>query len=183
MELGGNAPYIVFEDADIDAAVKGAIANKFRNAGQVCVSVNRFYIQETVYDQFVNKLADAVKALKVGNGLDEGVVVGPMIEPAAVSKVREHVEDAVAKGATVLAGGKAHSLGGNFWTPTVLGDCHEDMLLQQKRHLARSLPASALRRKRKSFSAPIIRPSAWQPISIPRTCRACSVFLRPLKVA
>lgn len=104
MELGGNAPYIVFEDADIEAAVKGAIANKFRNAGQVCVSVNRFYIQETVYDKFVNQLADAVKALKVGNGLDEGVVVGPLIEPSAVEKVREHVEDAVAKGATVLAG-------------------------------------------------------------------------------
>lgn len=104
MELGGNAPYIVFEDADIDAAVKGAIANKFRNAGQVCVSVNRFYIQETVYDKFVNQLADAVKALKVGNGLDDGVVVGPLIEPSAVEKVREHVEDAVAKGATVLAG-------------------------------------------------------------------------------
>lgn len=98
MELGGNAPYIVFEDADIEAAVKGAIANKFRNAGQVCVSVNRFYIQETVYDKFVNQLADAVKALKVGNGLDEGVVVGPLIEPSAVEKVREHVEDAVAKG-------------------------------------------------------------------------------------
>jgi succinate-semialdehyde dehydrogenase/glutarate-semialdehyde dehydrogenase len=84
--------------------VKGAIANKFRNAGQVCVSVNRFYIQETVYDKFVNKLADAVKALKVGNGLEEGVVVGPLIEPAAVDKVREHVDDAVARGATVLAG-------------------------------------------------------------------------------
>ena len=82
MELG-NAPYIVFEDADIDAAVKGAIANKFRNAGQVCVSVNRFYIQETVYDKFVNKLADAVNALKVGNGLEDGVVVGPLIEPSA----------------------------------------------------------------------------------------------------
>ena len=132
MELGGNAPYIVFEDADIDAAVKGAIANKFRNAGQVCVSVNRFYIQETVYDKFVNKLADAVKALKVGNGLDEGVVVGPLIESAAVDKVREHVDDAVSRGATVLAGGKPHPLGGNFWMPTVLGDCHEGMKLAEE---------------------------------------------------
>ena len=132
MELGGNAPYIVFEDADIEAAVKGAIANKFRNAGQVCVSVNRFYIQETVYDKFVNQLADAVKALKVGNGLDEGVVVGPLIEPSAGEKVREHVEDAVAKGATVLAGGKPHELGGNFWMPTVLGDCHEGMKLAEE---------------------------------------------------
>ncbi|MBM6608104.1 NAD-dependent succinate-semialdehyde dehydrogenase [Enterobacteriaceae bacterium RIT814] len=129
MELGGNAPYIVFDDADIEAAVKGAIANKFRNAGQVCVSVNRFYIQESVYDEFVNKLAEAVNALKVGNGLEEGIVVGPLIESSAVAKVREHVEDAVAKGATVLAGGKPHSLGGNFWQPTVLGDCHEGMKL------------------------------------------------------
>jgi len=129
MELGGNAPYIVFEDADIDAAVQGAIANKFRNAGQVCVSVNRFYIHESVYDDFVGKLASAVSALKVGNGVEEGVVVGPLIESSAVDKVREHVEDAVAKGAKVLAGGKAHALGGNFWEPTVLGDCSDGMKL------------------------------------------------------
>ena len=132
MELGGNAPYIVFDDADVDAAVQGAVANKFRNAGQVCVSVNRFYIHESIYDTFVNKLASAVKALKVGNGMDEGVIVGPLIEKAAVDKVREHVEDAVAKGATVLAGGKAHSLGGNFWEPTVLGDCSDGMKLAQE---------------------------------------------------
>lgn len=129
MELGGNAPYIVFDDADIDAAVEGAIANKFRNAGQVCVSVNRFYIHEAVYDAFVNKLADRVNALKVGNGMEEGVVVGPLIESAAVDKVREHVEDAIAKGATALAGGKAHALGGNFWQPTVLTNCSESMKL------------------------------------------------------
>jgi len=129
MELGGNAPYIVFEDADIDAAVQGAIANKFRNAGQVCVSVNRFYIHESVYDAFVGKLASAVSALKVGNGVEEGVVIGPLIESSAVDKVREHVEDAVAKGAKVLAGGKAHALGGNFWEPTVLGDCSDGMKL------------------------------------------------------
>ncbi|HGK4672030.1 TPA: NAD-dependent succinate-semialdehyde dehydrogenase [Kluyvera georgiana] len=132
MELGGNAPYIVFEDADIDAAVQGAVANKFRNAGQVCVSVNRFYIHDSVYDRFARQLADAVKALKVGNGLDDGVVVGPLIEPAAVRKVREHVEDAVAKGAQVLVGGQSHALGGNFWQPTVLGDCNEHMLLAQE---------------------------------------------------
>ncbi|MGZ0752351.1 NAD-dependent succinate-semialdehyde dehydrogenase [Kluyvera sichuanensis] len=132
MELGGNAPYIVFEDADIDAAVQGAIANKFRNAGQVCVSVNRFYIHDSVYERFVSQLAAAVKALKVGNGLDDGVIVGPLIEAAAVKKVREHVEDAVAKGAKVLAGGQPHALGGNFWQPTVLGDCQEKMLLAQE---------------------------------------------------
>ncbi|MFP2516672.1 NAD-dependent succinate-semialdehyde dehydrogenase [Buttiauxella agrestis] len=132
MELGGNAPYIVFEDADIDEAVKGAVANKFRNAGQVCVSVNRFFIQEKVYDQFVNKLADAVKALKVGNGLEEGVVVGPLIEKSAVDKVREHVEDAQAKGGKVLVGGKSHELGGNFWQPTVIVDATDDMKLAQE---------------------------------------------------
>ncbi|WAH54366.1 NAD-dependent succinate-semialdehyde dehydrogenase [Pseudescherichia vulneris] len=129
MELGGNAPYIVFDDADIDAAVEGAIANKFRNAGQVCVSVNRFYIHEAIYDDFVNKLAERVDALKVGNGMEEGVVVGPLIESAAVDKVREHVEDAIAKGATALAGGKAHALGGNFWQPTVLTNCSDSMKL------------------------------------------------------
>ena len=132
MELGGNAPYIVFDDADINAAVQGAIANKFRNAGQVCVSVNRFYIHDSVYERFVSQLTTAVKALKVGNGLDDGVVVGPLIEASAVKKVREHVEDAVAKGAEVLAGGEAHELGGNFWQPTVLGECHEQMLLAQE---------------------------------------------------
>ena len=129
MELGGNAPYIVFDDADIDAAVEGAIANKFRNAGQVYVSVNRFYIHEAVDDAFVNKLAERVNALKVGNGMEEGVVVGPLIESAAVDKVREHVEDAIAKGATALAGGKAHALGGNFWQPTVLTNCSDSMKL------------------------------------------------------
>lgn len=129
MELGGNAPYIVFDDADIDAAVEGAIANKFRNAGQVCVSVNRFYIHEAIYDDFVNKLVERVNALKVGNGMEEGVVVGPLIESAAVDKVREHVEDAIAKGATALAGGKAHALGGNFWQPTVLTNCSDSMKL------------------------------------------------------
>jgi len=129
MELGGNAPYIVFDDADIDAAVEGAIANKFRNAGQVCVSVNRFYIHEAIYDDFVNKLAERVNALKVGNGMEEGVVVGPLIESAAVDKVHEHVEDAIAKGATALAGGKAHALGGNFWQPTVLTNCSDSMKL------------------------------------------------------
>ncbi|WP_312202938.1 NAD-dependent succinate-semialdehyde dehydrogenase [Kosakonia cowanii] len=132
MELGGNAPYIVFDDADIDAAVQGAVANKFRNAGQVCVSVNRFYIQEGVYDEFTRKLSEAVKALKVGNGMEEGVVVGPLIESSAIDKVREHVEDAVAKGAKVLTGGEPHALGGNFWQPTVLSDCSDGMKLAQE---------------------------------------------------
>ncbi|QCT18687.1 NAD-dependent succinate-semialdehyde dehydrogenase [Jejubacter calystegiae] len=132
LELGGNAPYIVFDDADIDAAVEGAIANKFRNAGQVCVSVNRFFIQEGVYERFVSQLAEAVRRLKVGDGLEEGVNVGPLIEPAAVDKVREHVEDARGKGARILTGGAAHALSGNFWQPTVLADACDEMLLAQE---------------------------------------------------
>ena len=132
MELGGNAPYIVFEDADIDAAVKGAIANKFRNAGQVCVSVNRFYIHDAVYDRFVNQLAEEVKKLKVGNGVEEGVVVGPLIEASAVDKVEEHVKDAKAKGGRIVTGGERHALGGNFWQPTVIADAHEEMKLARE---------------------------------------------------
>ncbi|WP_033792368.1 NAD-dependent succinate-semialdehyde dehydrogenase [Pantoea septica] len=132
MELGGNAPYIVFEDADIDAAVKGAIANKFRNAGQVCVSVNRFYIHDAVYDRFVNQLAEEVKKLKVGNGVEEGVVVGPLIEASAMDKVEEHVKDARAKGGRIVTGGERHALGGNFWQPTVIADAHEEMKLARE---------------------------------------------------
>lgn len=132
MELGGNAPYIVFEDADIDAAVKGAIANKFRNAGQVCVSVNRFYIHNSVYDRFVNQLADEVKKLKVGNGMDEGVVVGPLIEASALEKVEEHVNDALSHGGKVITGGARHALGGNFWQPTVIAEANESMKLSRE---------------------------------------------------
>lgn len=132
LELGGNAPYIVFDDADLDAAVQGAIANKFRNAGQVCVSVNRFFIQDGIYERFVDRLAEAVQQLKVGDGREDGVVVGPLIEPAALKKVQQHVEDALSKGARVLTGGKPHALGGNFWQPTVLADARDDMLLAQE---------------------------------------------------
>lgn len=132
MELGGNAPYIVFDDADIDAAVQGAIANKFRNAGQVCVSVNRFYIHNAIYDRFTQQLAAEVNKLKVGNGMEEGVIVGPLIEASAVEKVEQHVNDAVAKGGKLLAGGERHALGGNFWQPTVITEAHEGMQLAQE---------------------------------------------------
>ncbi len=132
MELGGNAPYIVFEDADIDAAVNGAIANKFRNAGQVCVSVNRFYIHNSIYDRFVSQLSHEVSKLKVGNGMDEGVVVGPLIEASAVEKVEEHVKDAQALGAKIITGGARHALGGNFWQPTVIAEANEKMKLAKE---------------------------------------------------
>lgn len=132
MELGGNAPYIVFEDADIDAAVQGAIANKFRNAGQVCVSVNRFFIHSAVYERFTTQLAAEVDKLSVGNGMDNGVVVGPLIESSALEKVEEHVKDAIAQGGKVLTGGQRHALGGNFWQPTVIVEAHEGMKLAQE---------------------------------------------------
>ncbi|KFX03514.1 succinate-semialdehyde dehydrogenase [Pectobacterium betavasculorum] len=132
MELGGNAPYIVFDDADIQAAVKGAIANRFRNAGQVCVSANRFYIQDGVYDEFVSLLAEEVKKLKVGNGMDDGVELGPLIDDAAVEKVEKHVNDAVEKGGKALVGGKRHKLGHSFFEPTVIVDANEAMLLAQE---------------------------------------------------
>ncbi|CAM3257442.1 MULTISPECIES: NAD-dependent succinate-semialdehyde dehydrogenase [Yersinia] len=127
MELGGNAPYIVFDDADLDAAVAGAMACKFRNAGQVCVCVNRFYIQDGIYEQFVTRLAAEVKKLKVGNGMDEGVNLGPLINSAGVKKVEDHVKDALAKGGSLLAGGERHALGGNFFQPTVIAEATEEM--------------------------------------------------------
>ncbi len=120
MELGGNAPFIVFEDADLDAAVEGALVSKFRNAGQTCVCANRLYVQDGVYDAFARKLADAVGALKVGPGDEEGVRIGPLIDEAAVRKVEEHLSDAVAQGARVIAGGRRHALGRSFFEPTVV---------------------------------------------------------------
>ncbi|SDA77078.1 succinate-semialdehyde dehydrogenase / glutarate-semialdehyde dehydrogenase [Pseudomonas sp. NFPP33] len=120
LELGGNAPFIVFEDADLDAAVEGALASKFRNAGQTCVCANRLYVHDKVYDAFVDKLAAAVGALRTGDGLTEGTTIGPLIDEKAVAKVREHIDDAIEKGAKVLQGGAAHHLGGNFFQPTIL---------------------------------------------------------------
>jgi len=126
LELGGNAPFLVFDDADVDSAVEGAIASKYRNAGQTCVCANRLYVQDGIYDAFVEKFAAKVKALKVGNGFDDGVLQGPLIEDAAVAKVQRHVDDAVAKGGKVLAGG--HRMQGQFFQPTVIADATADML-------------------------------------------------------
>jgi succinate-semialdehyde dehydrogenase/glutarate-semialdehyde dehydrogenase len=126
LELGGNAPFIVFDDADIDSAVEGAMASKYRNAGQTCVCANRIYVQEGVYDQFVQKFAAKVKAVKVGNGFEDGVSQGPLIEDAAVEKVQRHVADAVAKGGKVVTGGK--KLQGQFFEPTVISEANASML-------------------------------------------------------
>ncbi len=126
LELGGNAPFIVFDDADIDSAVDGAMASKYRNAGQTCVCANRIYVQDGVYDAFVEKFIAKVKTMKVGNGFDEGVSTGPLIEDAALQKVRRHVADALGKGGKLLAGG--HALQGQFFEPTVVGDATANML-------------------------------------------------------
>tara|TARA_R110002110_G_scaffold179197_9_gene384611 strand:+ start:1897 stop:3357 length:1461 start_codon:yes stop_codon:yes gene_type:complete len=120
LELGGNAPFIVFEDADIDAAVEGAVASKYRNTGQTCICTNRFLVHSAVHDEFVEKLTAKVAALKVGNGFEHGVVQGPLIEMAAVEKVEEHIADAVAGGGKILTGGKRHAKGGTFFEPTVI---------------------------------------------------------------
>ncbi|MDW5376987.1 NAD-dependent succinate-semialdehyde dehydrogenase [Halomonas sp. HP20-15] len=127
MELGGNAPFIVFDDADLDAAVEGAIASKFRNSGQTCVCTNRLLVQANVYDAFLDKLAKRVGQLKVGNGLEGDVVQGPLINAAAVSKVESHIADALDKGARLVCGGAPHALGGTFFQPTVIADVTAEM--------------------------------------------------------
>ena len=129
LELGGHAPFIVFEDADIDAAVAGAIASKYRNAGQTCVCTNRFYVHASVHDAFVEKLTKAAAALPVGNGLEAGINQGPLIDELAVEKVERHISDAVAKGAALKTGGKKHALGGLFFEPTVLANVTNEMII------------------------------------------------------
>jgi len=131
LELGGNAPFIVFDDADLDKAIEGAIISKYRNNGQTCVCANRIYVQDGVYDAFAEKLKVAVEKLKIGNGLEEGTTTGPLIDEKAVAKVKEHIEDAVAKGAKILSGGKAHALGGTFFEPTILADVPKDALVSK----------------------------------------------------
>ena len=132
LELGGNAPFIVFEDADLDAAVAGVIASKFRNSGQTCVCANRIFVQEKVYDVFAAKLVEAVKRLKTGNGLEPGITQAPLINRAAVEKVQNHIADAVRLGAHIAIGGKLHALGGTFFEPTVLTDVTQEMLVMRE---------------------------------------------------
>lgn len=132
MELGGNAPFIVFDDADLDAAVEGTIASKYRNAGQTCVCTNRLLVQEGVYDLFAEKLATAVAKMQVGNGLRHDVQQGPLIDEASVQKVEEHINDAVSKGARIALGGKRHDLGGTFFQPTILCDVTPQMLVARE---------------------------------------------------
>ena len=132
MELGGNAPFIVFDDADLDKAVAGAMASKFRNAGQTCVCANRIYVQTGIYEKFTEKLGNAVNALVVGNGMDSGITIGPLIDDKAIEKVEEHIEDAVKHGGKVYSGGKRHALGGTFFEPTILTDVRAGMKLMSE---------------------------------------------------
>jgi succinate-semialdehyde dehydrogenase/glutarate-semialdehyde dehydrogenase len=129
MELGGLAPFLVFDDADIDAAVQGAMASKYRNAGQTCVCANRILVQDGIYDEFAKRYAEAVGKLKVGPGTEDGAQIGPLIDPAAVEKVEQHIKDAVDKGAKLVQGGRRHQRGPQFFEPTVLTECTTDMVI------------------------------------------------------
>ena len=151
LELGGNAPFIVFDDADIDSAVDGAMASKYRNAGQTCVCANRFYVQDKVYDAFVAKFTAKVKALKVGNGFEEGVMQGPLIEDAAVAKVVRHVADAVAKGGKVMTGG--NKLPGQYFEPTVLSEATADMLCAKEETFGPFAPVFRFRSEKEAVDA------------------------------
>jgi succinate-semialdehyde dehydrogenase/glutarate-semialdehyde dehydrogenase len=141
LELGGNAPFIVFDDADIDAAVTGAIASKYRNTGQTCVCVNRFLVQDGVYEEFTKKLVAAVEEMKIGDGAEEGVAQGPLINEAGLIKVEEHVQDALANGAQIVTGGERHTLGGTFYQPTVLTGANKEMIIANEETFG---PVSAL---------------------------------------
>lgn len=151
LELGGNAPFIVFDDADIDSAVEGAMASKYRNAGQTCVCANRIYVQDGVYDQFVEKFAAKVKLLKVGNGFEDGVVQGPLIEDAAVQKVQRHVDDALAKGGKLLAGG--HHIKGQFFEPTVISEATGDMLCAREETFGPFAPVFRFKTEQEAIDA------------------------------
>ena len=151
LELGGNAPFIVFDDADIDSAVEGAMASKYRNAGQTCVCANRFYVQDGVYDAFISKFSAKVKALKVGNGFEDGVMQGPLIEDAAVAKVVRHVADAVAKGGKVMVGG--NKLPGQFFEPTVLADATADMLCAKEETFGPFAPVFRFKTEKEAVDA------------------------------
>jgi succinate-semialdehyde dehydrogenase / glutarate-semialdehyde dehydrogenase len=151
LELGGNAPFIVFDDADIDSAVEGAMASKYRNAGQTCVCANRIYVQDAVYDEFVQKFSAKVKTLKVGNGFEDGVAQGPLIEDAAIEKVQRHVQDAIAKGGKVMVGG--HKLDGQFFEPTVIADARADMLCAREETFGPFAPVFRFHKEQEAVDA------------------------------
>ena len=151
LELGGNAPFIVFDDADVDSAVDGAMASKYRNAGQTCVCANRLYVQDGIYDAFVAKLAERVKGLKVGNGFEPGVTQGPLIEPAALDKVKEHIADAVSKGGNIVTGGKP--LHGQFFEPTIIANASQDMRVAREETFGPLAPVFRFKTEQEAIDA------------------------------
>jgi succinate-semialdehyde dehydrogenase/glutarate-semialdehyde dehydrogenase len=168
MELGGNAPFIVFDDADLDAAVKGAMASKYRNAGQTCVCVNRIFAQDGIYDTFVEKLSQAVRDLKVGDGFGEGVTIGPLINMAAVEKVEEHIADATKKGAKVAIGGHRHALGRTFFEPTVLTGTTPEMQIFREETFGPVAPVFRFKTEEEAIR-----------LANDTEFRSCSLFLWP----
>jgi len=153
LELGGHAPFIVFDDADLEAAVEGALASKYRNAGQTCVCTNRFYAHESIYDAFVARLTAGSAKMKVGNGFEHGVLQGPLIDQQAVAKVEQHVSDALAKGAKLETGGRKHALGGNFYEPTVLSNVHSGMLIMREETFGPVAPVVKFKTEEEAIAA------------------------------
>jgi succinate-semialdehyde dehydrogenase/glutarate-semialdehyde dehydrogenase len=172
LELGGNAPFIVFEDADIDAAVEGVMASKFRNSGQTCVCANRIFVQDSIYDIFSHKLEKAVKKLKVGNGLEEDIDQGPLIHLSALGKVEKHIEDAVNKGAKILCGGKPHALGGTFFEPTLLSGVTTDTLIFKEETFGPVAPLFRFQHEAEAIEMANHTPLDWPPISTARIFHA-----------
>jgi succinate-semialdehyde dehydrogenase / glutarate-semialdehyde dehydrogenase len=183
LELGGNAPFIVFDDADIEAAVKGAIASKYRNAGQTCVCANRILVQDGVYDAFTKRLAETAGAMKVADGFEPGAVIGPLIDMKAVEKVEAHIADALKKGAKVVTGGKRAAQGGSFFEPTVLTDVTTDMVITKEETLARSPRPTASRPTPTRSRWPTTPNSASPPISTAATSAASGASPRPSNTA
>lgn len=183
MELGGNAPFIVFDDADLDAAVQGAMASKFRNNGQTCVCANRIYVQSGVYDAFAEKLAAAVKKLKVGDGLVEGTEAGPLINEKAVAKVEEHIRDVLDGGGQVLTGGKRHALGGTFFEPTVVTGVKQEMKVSTEETFGPLAPLFRFETEDEAVATPTTRSSASPPTSMRATWAASPACRRRWNMA
>jgi hypothetical protein len=180
LELDGNAPFGVFDDADIDAAVEGAIFSKSRNMGQTCVSENRLYAQDSIYDQFVEKLAKKVSAMKLGDGAEAGVTQGPLINEKAVEKVERHIADAVNGGAIIVTGGKRHALGGTFFEPTRALERKAGRARLARRNLRSTGPGVPFQGRSRRHQCATPRPLAWHPISIPATSAGSGVSRKHL---
>ena len=176
--MGGNAPFIVFDDADIEMAVKGAIASKYRNAGQTCVCANRILVQDGVYDAFTKRLAETAGAMKVADGFEPGAVIGPLIDMKAVEKVEAHIADAVKKGAKVVTGGKRAAQGGSFFEPTVLTDVTTDMVITKEETFGPVAPLYRFKSEDEAVRWPTTPNSVSRPISTAATSAASGASSR-----